>query len=152
MTPASTPTRRPILLAALFAVAALLGLTACSSSNGGGGGGEGTTRVGLRIVIQTGTGLRGVEVDMNFDASFELVSVQETGIFLGDTCEANVGATSMNLVCVQNPGDTFDAPTPAWSLTVDHPDGVNPTSLVSLLSCIGSDDIGNTFPVGCTLE
>ena len=78
--------------------------------------------------------------------------MEPAGIFLGDTCEENVGSNFLNLLCVQDAGDTFDAPAPAWTLTVDHPGGSSPGDFVLSLTCLASDDIGNTFPVACSLS
>lgn len=151
MTQPSLRPRRSALLAALCAAAALVLLSACSSGGGDGGGG-GTQRSGLRLIIDSGSDLRGIEVVMNHDPALVVIGVEPAGIFIGDTCESNVGSNFLNLLCVQGAGDTFDAPAPAWALTVEYPGGTSPADYVLSLTCEASDEIGNTFEVACSLS
>jgi hypothetical protein len=137
---------------ALLLAAAVLLLPACSSDGDDGDATPMDVQTVLDLTLNSGQGIRGAEVDLGFDASMALMTVQPTGSFSGQTCEANVGSNFADLLCARSDATTFDAPATVWRLTFEHSDAVNPADLIVSLECLASDALGNTFQVACELD
>ena len=145
---------RPFLslrLPAVFLAVAVLVLPACSSSDDS----DATpmdVRTVIDLVVESGFGIRGMDVDMSFDSSMALTAVQPVGSFSGQTCLSNEGSNFARLTCARDDTETFDAPATLWRLTFEHSSVVDPLDLVLGLDCLASDALGNTFPVACSVQ
>ncbi len=136
--------------AVLLAVAVLV-LPACSSSNDSDATPMDVQTV-LDLIVESGSGIRGIDADVSFDPSLVLMAVQPVGFFSGQTCASNEGSNFARLTCARDDVETFSAPATVWRLTFEHTSVVDPLDLVLGLNCLASDALGNTFPVACSLQ
>ena len=144
------PAARRLLPA--FALAALvLVLPACSSDSEDDTGPVDITTV-LELLLGSGMDVRGLQVDLTFDPSMQLIGLQPVGQFSGQTCESTIGSNFADFLCARDSASTFDAPQTLWRLSFEHSSAVNPEDLILSLDCLASDSLGNTFPVACDLE
>jgi len=137
---------------ALVLAAAVLVLPACSSGNSGSDGTPVDITTVLELVINSGAGIRAVEADLSFDSRMALNSAQGVGQFSGETCETNAGSNFARLLCARGDSSTFSAPQTLWRLSFAHSSDLDPVDLVLRIDCLGSDALGNTFPVACELQ
>jgi hypothetical protein len=149
---------RTIRLAGLAVTSLAVGLVlgACSSSDDGGDAGSVVIDEVLDLLVETGTGLRGVQAELSWDPAVDLLDAEPAGPFAGEFCEANVGSNFANLLCViEQSGGSFDAPAVAWRVTIRHQAGLDvtdPDSGLVTLSCLATDPAGATRLVGCALR